>query len=54
METKFLVAVCDDDKENRKTISEIVLNHFENIGIKAEIKEYKSGDILRRSRAYPW
>lgn len=49
METKFLVAVCDDDKENRKTISEIVLNHFENLGIKAEIKEYKSGEDLLKN-----
>ncbi|MBE5904841.1 MAG: response regulator transcription factor [Pseudobutyrivibrio sp.] len=49
METKFLVAVCDDDKVNRKTIIDIVLNHFENIGIKAEIKEYTSGEDLLKN-----
>lgn len=49
METKFLVAVCDDDKENRKIITEIVEKHFEIIGIKAEIKEYKSGEDLLKN-----
>ena len=49
MESNFLVAVCDDDKENRKAIIDILLKHFESIGIKAEIKEYKSGEDLLKN-----